>query len=266
MKDYISVIIPCNHSVDELYKVVCKICDQSYLPDEIVIVNSSLNKNLTCPHNINEICKEKKIKIIYKYVSHSYPGHARNIGLSMSKGSIVAFIDVMTLPKNNWIETSLIIIYSTNCLGVWGSTQYIAVSGFESLVVDALYGNNFINTLPGSVFKKDLLLKNGQFIEKVRAGEDTEWILRSKMLNLRISQHSSITTEYIGLVNISTIFLIKKWVRNYMSASNLPHFNNQKFILIISMIQYYYRLLLIGIILLLAGMLIQYSILEILQN
>ena len=181
----ISVIIPYNYSKENLILVVSKICNQTKKPTEIIVVDSS-NKNEDCSDELNQICVRFNIKLIYKKSAHAYPGKARNIGLSLATSEILAFIDVQTIPRQNWLEDSLKRLSETKADGVWGSTYYQAGSTLEKLVRDGLYGKAPFKTLPGSIFKSDVFARSGRFINWVRAGEDTEWMDRLQMLKLNI--------------------------------------------------------------------------------
>ena len=226
----ISVIIPNNHRHHELLKLVHAICNQTVKPAEIVIVDSSGERG-TCPEEIKLLCAVSGFQLIYEHRVHALPGQARNIGLGLVKGELIAFIDVQTIPKPQWLEISLNLLASNAIAGVLGATSFIAESTFERLVRDGFHGTLPRTTLPGSVFRRDVFAKAGQFVDWVRAGEDTEWILRLELLKVMVVCPPGALIDYVGLIDSSMKQLLKKWYRNYTASRDLPHFFPQRLLL-----------------------------------
>lgn len=226
----LTVIIPCNHGKLDFFKVINAICAQTIHPSEIIVINSSAEVDrFVC--DVKNQCEFSGIKLIYVYQELALPGLARNIGLSLSKSSLIAFLDVQTIPKPQWIETALNILSNERISGVIGSTCFIANTSFEKLVRDAFFGSLPRKTLPGSVFRSDVFVKSGHFIDWVRAGEDTDWLLRLELLHVSIADFSVCMIDYYGLIGINLNVMLKKWHRNYTAAQNLPHLYPQKLFL-----------------------------------
>jgi hypothetical protein len=226
----ISVIIPSNHDHHELQKIVEALCQQAIKPAEIVIVDSSL-KCGACPAEVTNICAISGVRLIYKHLAHALPGRARNIGLALSRAELIAFIDVQTIPKPNWLEISSNLLANNHILGVWGSTYFTADTMFERLVRDGFFGVRPRRTLPGSVFDRKVFAKVGQFIDWARAGEDTEWMLRVELLSVPVVCPSCALIDYVGLIGFDMKTLLRKWQRNYTASRGLPQFFPQKIIL-----------------------------------
>jgi glycosyltransferase involved in cell wall biosynthesis len=226
----ISVIIPSNHVHHELLKVVHALCQQKVKPAEIVIVDSSLECG-ACPAEVIELCAFSGIQLIYAHLAHALPGRARNIGLELSKADLIAFIDVQTIPKPNWLETSSLLLNSNPVLGVWGATYFNADTTFERLVRDGFHGVKTRMTLPGSVFDRKVFAKVGQFIDWARAGEDTEWMSRVELLRVPVVCPTCVLIDYVGLIGLDLKTLLRKWHRNYSASGGLPQFFPQRLIL-----------------------------------
>ena len=227
---YVSVIIPCAHDHKDLFKVVLALCEQTMKPKEIIIVSCSPDGGKSTPECL-EICAANNIQLIYKYTNLAFPGDARNIGLGLASGDYIAFIDVKTIPRSNWLEVSLKLIEENLVSGVLGATFFVAHAGFPRLIRDGFFGLLPRKTLPGSVFERNVFSKTGQFIEWVRAGEDTEWILRLEVLKIPIAYSSSPLLDYYGLEELNLNKLLKKWYRNYSASRELPHFFPQKLLM-----------------------------------
>jgi glycosyltransferase involved in cell wall biosynthesis len=226
----ISVVIPCNHGHHDLLKIVRALCSQTIKPVEIVIVDSSGTSG-TCPVEITALCANSRIKLIYERREHALPGDARNIGLGMSHAELIAFIDVQTIPRQHWLEASLELLTDHDAVGVWGATCFNANTTFERLVRDGFSGVLPRKTLPGSIFRREVFNKAGQFIDWVRAGEDTEWMLRLDLLRAPVVYPSSALIDYVGLIGSDMKRLLRKWFRNYTASRDLPHFFPQRLLL-----------------------------------
>ena len=226
----ISVIIPSNHDHFQLLKIVNAVCRQTVRPNEIVIVDSS-RQHGECPKEIMALCEVNCIELIYEHRVLALPGDARNIGLKLANAELFALVDVQTIPRPHWLEVSLILLASYSTDIVWGATSFSAENKFERLVRDGFYGVLLRKTLPGSVFRREVFAKTGQFVDWVRAGEDTEWMLRLELLKLPAVSPSEALIDYVGLIGLSMKNLLKKWYRNYTACRDLPHLFPQRLLL-----------------------------------
>jgi len=224
---HISVVIPSNHPHADLLIVVQAVCAQSLKPLEIVVVDSSPERGV-CPAAVVAACAERGIECIYESPDLVYPGRARNIGLSLARAPIIAFADVRTLPRSSWLEQSHHIIESRGAEGVWGATYFSAESSTEKLVRDGIFGVAPRRTLPGTVFRRSIVEHVGSFVDWVRAGEDSDWMLRAELMRLRFELYPGVSMDYLGLQDVGMIGLFSKWLRNYVSSKSLPHLFPQK--------------------------------------
>jgi len=226
----ISIIIPSNHHHDELMTVILAICKQTVKPAEIIIIDSSKDSKQGISEII-DLCANNEIKLIHKKIIQAFPGHARNIGIMMANSELIAFIDVQTIPEPKWLEESLELLSSDSIKGVWGATSFVARNFFERLIRDGFYGSMPCTTLPGTVSKREIFNIVGQFVYWVRAGEDTEWMLRLNLMKIKFVAPSMALIKYEGLSGMTLKVLLKKWRRNYAASRNLPHFQSQKILL-----------------------------------
>jgi glycosyltransferase involved in cell wall biosynthesis len=218
----ISLIIPHSNQLSELLDLLSDIDKWDLKPDEIIVIDSS-NDTLHVNKYITEILIKigVKFQLIHRY--QAYPGAARNIGIKISNGEFVAFLDVKTIPQKNWLASAMNQLSThPDAGGVFGSTQYTANNYIAKLIRMATYGLSPIRTLPGSLFRRDTIYISGQFIESTRAGEDADWMIRLNLHKLKILNAKSILS-YDGLDNITLPSLLQKWFRNYKHAAKLPY-------------------------------------------
>jgi len=222
-----SLIIPFFDEYKELQLLLDSIPDWSLLPNEIIVVNTSnFDKNLIIKAYEN---KFNDINIQLKILEHegAYPGCARNHGIKSASFEYIAFLDAKTLPDKKWLENGVRQL-KENDVGVsFGQTQYQATSILEKNIRSSTYGNKPLRTLPGSIIKKDVFNHIGTFVEHVRAGEDGDWFSRVKLHKEAYIENEKLLS-YSGLKNIQIITLFKKWYRNYLSSTQLPHLKAHK--------------------------------------
>ncbi len=223
----ISLIIPHFNQIAELLNLLKGIANWDLLPDEIIVVDSSSDStfvNLV----VTNVLEGIGVKFHIIHCSNKYPGAARNIGLNASSGEFVAFLDVRTIPAKNWLLLAIENLLShPNANGVYGETYYIVNSFFSKLIRLSSYGELPLQTLPGSVFRRETMNIVGNFIGFCRAGEDTDWMVRLRLHGLYMLKASS-TINYSGLNDLTLSSLLRKWYRNYQYAAELPYLHAHK--------------------------------------
>lgn len=194
---------------------------------QLIIVNSALINfsSLTVPPNLSQ-----SIQIV-SHLSPLFPGAARNFGLTFVTQPFCTFLDIATFPPTHWLATAYQIL--TSCADfdyVSGSTKYIASNHRQALFIAATYGFLPLSTVPGTLFRIKSLHHVGFFFSNIRAGEDTEWLLRLRNIGLLCSPFSSPSLSYCSAPSTFKQ-LISKWHRNYSSCSNVVyHLEAQKLI------------------------------------
>jgi len=222
----VSLVIPSQNAEIELQQLLRSIPNWEAIPNEIVIVDSSENK-LLIPEDFKLFTKKLNIRLLIIYEKDLYPGHARNVGISNSKNTLLAFLDTSTFPSNRWLSSGLNLINIKNNEGVWGNTFYKADTFTSKIFRACTFGENPIRTFPGSIFNKNIFDRCGLFIETTRAGEDGDWMSRADLHEIKISSPEEVLS-YNKLNFMSIKKLIKKWFRNYQHTSKLPFFSAHK--------------------------------------
>lgn len=182
MKNKLSIIIPFRGCINKLNILLNSISKQTFLPNEIIIVNTNKDKNCKINKNFSKLnCK------VFNYYN-LYPGAARNIGVKKANNEIVCFLDIKTIPGNsNWLEDLFTIYIKSKIDIVFGSTtyKYNNQNLIKKIVLSCSFGNINHETVPGSITSKSIFNKYGYFYENVRSGEDYEW--RKRLIKKKCS-------------------------------------------------------------------------------
>lgn len=185
MAPLISIIVPVYNA--ELYientvhSVICNKSDQY----ELILVNDG-----STDHSLNIInhLAEKDARIKIRTIENSGPAIARNIGMKMSSGKYIMFLDSddMIDPEIfdyviHYIETidTDMIIFSFQIKNEDGNQDFYY--GYDDRIVDTtelknifsdLYQNNLLNQIWGKIYSSDLLKKNSVTFSDYKYGED----------------------------------------------------------------------------------------------
>ncbi len=193
-KPFVSVVIPVYNDTERLKLCLEALEAQTYPSDryEVIVVDNNSDSPL-----VADELKEFE-HVILEFEDERGPGPARNKGLLVAKGEIVAFTDSDCIPYPDWIEkgVSNLIDNSFNasiggrievfprdpqnptavelwdCLFAFRQKQYVEVGGFS------VTANFFV---PRKIW--DIV---GPFNSKLFACEDQEWCRRAASHGFRV--------------------------------------------------------------------------------
>ena len=222
--DTISIVIPVLDPGDTLVRVLDSLTIQSKLPEEVILVDASKDrKTESLVKSYSEV-----LNIVHKKTDKpSYPGRNRNIGASVAKGAVLAFIDSKTVADKEWLKESLKKLSSNSYRVVFGFTKYEALSKVQKIIRAASFGLLGHETAPGTVMTKEDFINSGGFIEDARAGEDQEWRHRIKDLGYKYTQLDKPYLTYVDLPKSITEMQYKYFIYS-IHASRVDVLNNMK--------------------------------------
>jgi GT2 family glycosyltransferase len=195
-----SLIICTIDRLENIKRCLSSVAGQSYRPDEIIIVDAS-KSNLT--KNYISDLKSPGLKVVYIKQKGTGISRARNIGIKISKGNFIVFLDDdVELASNNFLN-SMIQILKKHGETVGGLTaleietrkpslktivrkyydMFFLINRFIPTTMHILrktkHGFSYVDMLGGSVlaFKKNILEKF-LFDESINFGEDLDISLR----------------------------------------------------------------------------------------
>jgi len=227
----VSLVVPLAGSVYNIRKLLLAIAGGSAWPEELLVVASI--DHCIHPGELQSLFVDLPLDFIscinFLMQSHRvYPGAARNIGVASARCEWISFLDVNTLPTNDWLE---IIYAQADAISkpfVIGVTQYISRTRLQRIFLMATYGQKPLLTVPGSLVHRRALIEVGCFLPHIRAGEDTDWLIRVRQFGFDTSRQPVPVLMYEALPSTLSS-LVAKWFRNYRSCSPVVfHLETQK--------------------------------------
>ncbi|MBC8120525.1 MAG: glycosyltransferase [Gemmatimonadaceae bacterium] len=182
LEPLVSVIIPVYNDLERLQTCLEALEKQTYPRNryEVIAVDNGSDKSIEpLVHHFSQAIA----------TSESKPGSyaARNKGLSLAKGEIIAFTDADCIPAQNWIERGVdTLLRETNCGLVGGkveiffrdASQPTAVELYERLV--AFPQQRYVEverfSVTANLFtSKTVLEKVGHFSDTLKSSGDSDW-------------------------------------------------------------------------------------------
>ncbi len=215
-KPLVSVIIPVYNGEAYLVDAVGSIQQQHYEPIEIIAVDDGSTDGTA------KIIADFGNNVRYVYQSNSGPAAARNRGLRMSKGDVIAFLDADDL----WPENNLNLLVDK----MLNNPEIEAIRGYAQLMeynveTGKFYfvGNpkeSFSYSIGAGIYRRSAFMKVGLFDTTLKFGEDSDWFIRANELNLKVKRLEDITllvrrhgknmTHGKSLVELNTLNVLKK--------------------------------------------------------
>ncbi len=197
----ISVVIPTYNCVKYISEAIESVLAQTYSDNEIIIIDDGSIDNTE--QVLQRFVDGKKIRVFFQ--KNNGPSAARNLGIKVSKGEYIAFLDADDLWVNNKLEKTINFIKNNNF--DWACTSMIKIKEngdkFVKRISDDSFALNFetkeVKQLTKGIFffsslavqvqtvivKKECFEKVGLFDESFCICEDSDLWLRFEEAGLR---------------------------------------------------------------------------------
>lgn len=197
----ISVIIPVYNDQLGLDDCLRALGNQSlsYQHFEVIVIDNASQPEIELPKIANLNCILATCEKTGSYA-------ARNVGVQVANGDVIAFLDADCLPENNWLEQGLAAVQSAPLKTLVGgevklttSEKPTAVELYQCLTgfgqQDNIDQQNFSATANLFVRQKQAALI-GKFNENLLSGGDREWSWRARLLgfDIKFSRTTQVTT------------------------------------------------------------------------
>ncbi len=231
LQPYISIVI-CVYNGDKTLKsAIESLLRQRYPKNkyEILLIDdgsSDLSK-IICLETLNK-CQENSPLIKYAYQKNRGLGSARNIGIHLSEGDYIAFMDQDAVANEDWLSHLVTGFNGNEKIGVVGGKIKILNknSWFANFIHWTHYymedksGNEIIPIVGTNMaFRKSVFKKVGGFFENFRAfGDETSFI------NVKLKSYFKKSTSNNAIVLHERPWDLKQWCRERI-------FNGQEYAL-----------------------------------
>jgi len=214
----VSVIIPVYNGASFLNGAIVNVLSQNYQPLEIIVVDDGSTDDTA------QVAASYPKGVRYVHQPNTGPSAARNRGIKLAQGNMIAFLDVDDLWSDRKLNLQTAYMQANPTVEiVQGLIQTMQLSGpgssnkpqFEVTSVPYHYIN-----IGSALYRKTVFEKVGLFDEALTDNEDTDWFIRAwekgiskAVLNevtLFYRKHTSNLTHGQNPVNYGLTKLIKK--------------------------------------------------------
>ena len=185
---FVSVIVPVWNDAERLACCLHALEAQTYRHDlyEVIVVDNHAERRVG--GDSEKIAQVVSVNAHSRVVHERRPGSyaARNMGVVVAHGEIIAFTDADCIPTPDWIERGVAHLTASNCAAVAGRIEIFprlagqpnAVEQYEVLV--ALAQKEFVTKYSfgatANLFTfREVLARAGTFLAEVKSGGDLEW-------------------------------------------------------------------------------------------
>mgnify|MGYP002601835209 CR=1 FL=1 len=196
----ISVIIPCYNTATWLASCIQSIQKQSFTDIEIICINdASTDNSLSILKKLAQ--NDKRIIVVDLLTNHGV-SIARNIGINISSGKYISFIDSDDLIGSDFYtqlyrtaEIEEADIIKSASISIDENNQPIQIDNINPLILKNK--GYFLSQFWSAIYKKDLIEKfNIKFPEKLIRGQDRAFLLKAVMSCQKISVNDSVHYIY----------------------------------------------------------------------
>jgi glycosyltransferase involved in cell wall biosynthesis len=186
----VSVIIPAYNCERFIAEAVESVKQQDYEPIEIIIIDDgSTDGTSSCVKRLGE-------DICYLYQSNRGPAAARNSGIRVAKGEVIAFLDADDYWPKNKLKIQMarmnrdpeieVVLGRIQCTGLLTEAdKRIRFEGPDNTMINVCLGSG--------VFRNSVFNQVGLFDESLHHHEDHDWFLRARENGVSITILKDIT-------------------------------------------------------------------------
>jgi len=173
----ISVIIPTYDCARYLPDALASVRRQNYEPIEIVIVDDGSTDETA------DVVGTLGGQIVFLQQANAGAAVARNTGLAVAQGSIIAFLDADDVWPDDMFAHQLPVLLNDDALGVVQGRSQVEIidpsASDENVTRFKPFGEAWYAPLLGSgLFRKWVIDRVGGFDAEFRLGHDMDWFLR----------------------------------------------------------------------------------------
>ncbi len=186
-KPLVSVVIPVYNGEKFINEAIDNVLSQNYPALEIIIVDDGSTDNTA------QLIKNLTVDVRYFYQPNDGPSSARNRGIRDVAGKYVAFLDTDDL----WPENNLHLLVHQ----LENNPSVDVVRGYAQLFKNTDDGMEYLGNpkesfpdyIGAALYRKSVFNKVGLFDPFLKFGEDSDWYIRARELNINIKRLDEVT-------------------------------------------------------------------------
>ena len=194
----VSVIIPVYNGARHLWETVTSALVQTQPPCEILVVDDGSTDESAAV--IQQMAATSAIPIRYSYQTNGGPGAARNKGIALASGGLVAFLDQDDLWLENKLARQVQLFQDAPDVDIVVTQQvYFLADGFACppWVRPELLDRPVSAMTPSTLMvRRHLFNQIGTFSEKLLAASDADWFFRAKDAGIVIAAVSEVLVKH----------------------------------------------------------------------
>jgi glycosyltransferase involved in cell wall biosynthesis len=219
----VSVIIPTKNRATYVSSAIRSVLCQTFRDFEVIVIDAASTDNTK---EVISNFSDKRVRLFFEKKDRGVSA-SRNLGIVLSKGEFIAFLDDDDQWTQRKLEKQLELIRSRPNVGVVFSGGYwiledgkllgIYLPSVRGNIFPKILETNFVGNCSGVLVRRECLDKNGRFDESLRAGEDWDmWIRLAKhyefdyvnepLLLYRIHERRITTKPYVKLQAAKLMF------------------------------------------------------------
>lgn len=209
----VSVVIPTYNSEAFLADAIGSAQRQSHCPLEIIIVDDGSTDSTAA------VAAGFGTGIRYTYQANAGPSAARNTGLKMATGDIIAFLDADDLWAERALEAQIGCLAADPHLDIaLGLTQVLRLAEPASLARFEPFGEPWHLLSPGAAaIQRAAFSRVGGFDESMRSAEDLDWFLRANEAGVIMARHNHVVLQY--RIHGGNVTRQKAWRDEHIAAA-----------------------------------------------
>ena len=185
-KDLISIIIPVFNGGNYLSEALESVLAQKYAPIEIIVIDDGSTDNSGAI--VNQFMA--RYPILYIFQENQGLAASRNKGISVSNGSLIAFIDADDIWVENKINSQVEVLRKDPSIEMVSGKvkQFISpeIPADERQTYHFQPGEIQSNMMAAALVRKSAFDKYGLFDPAFRIGQDMHWVIQALAKGLKI--------------------------------------------------------------------------------
>jgi glycosyltransferase involved in cell wall biosynthesis len=189
----VSVIIPVYNGERFLAEAIDSVQRQHYAPLEIIVVDDGSSDETAV------VARGYGRAVRYVYQPNQGPAAARNRGLALAGGEVIAFLDADDVWADHRLHAQVARLCETPTLKVvLGHTQFMRLAAYQDGRPQFRpYGDPGVPLQVGcGLYPRAVFDKAGAFNETLRYGEDLDWFIRVRKMRIPIVIMREVTLHY----------------------------------------------------------------------